>query len=1410
MSSLPPPSTAASASPTVADRPSRNVPQRSLDAMVWLLRAAMVGLIALWSVLLLVWLILHWGILPHIDQWRGAIEKRAGSALGIELSIGEIKVRSSSWVPSVELRQVVLFDPDRRPALVLPRVVAALSPKSLLAFDLRFQQLFVDGAQLEVRRDRQGRIFVAGFDIAHRSPDDSEDGAALRWLLKQPEFVIRGGSLRWTDELRDAPPLVLGDVLLVLRNGLRRHALQLDATPPAEWGERFSLRGRFRQPLLQQDGLKDWTGTAYADLPRADVRQLQRYLDLPFDISEGDGALRAWVDLKEGVATAATVDLALRTVEMRLGAKLQPLQLERIEGRLLASRQGEHNRVEVRQLGFRTGDGLEWPRGDIRVDWKRGADGSPDGGELRAERIDLDAMSQVAAALPIGEPVRRLLAETRPQGQLSKLELSFTGAPDAPSTYRLSGNLDGLALAAKPAAEADHIGRPGLSNANLSFQATEQGGEAQLRINDGAMSFPGVFAEPTVPFGELSAGLSWRIEAARRSKAAPKISVLVKDARFANADASGSLSGNWSTGPGEGSGRNGRFPGRLEVDGRLAAGSAAARVARYLPLGIDAEVRTYVENAVRSGTLGATTFRMKGSIWDFPYGDPGSRGGEFRIAGKVDNLNFAFLPSAPATATEPAWQSPWPAMTQLSGELIFDRTSMEIRDAQARIGNVRLNRLQARIASFSDAPTLLIDGRAKGPAAEMLKFVNATPVGEWLDHSLAQATIGGEGDLGLALTIPLGDGAKTTVKGSLTLAGNDVRLRPDTLPLANARGRVDFSERGFQVVGASARLLGGEASFEGGSQPDGSLRFSGGGTASAEGLRRASELGPVATLARNLSGQTSYRAQLGFVGGYPELNISSNLVGLASDLPMPLRKAAEAPLPLRYQVNLAGDPAAGGPVRDTLRLELGTLLQAQYQREYPREPNPGGAGPRVLRGGLGINERAPTPASGVGASISVGVVDADAWQAVAARFGEPGDGSSSSSMAGGYAPQTIALRARQLLVSERQFNGLVAGLSLDNGNWRANLEAEQLSGYVEYRPARSGAAGASAAGRVYARLSRLSLPKQEAEHVEDLLEQQPASVPALDIVVEDFELRGKRLGRVEIAATNRQDGGESGRVREWRLTRLNVLTPEARLTASGSWGSGSANPDAPRRSEIDFRLELADSGGFLERLEIGRAIRGGKGEMAGRIGWRGSPLSLDYKTLRGQFKVAIEAGQFLKAEPGAARLLSVLNLQALPRRLALDFRDVFQRGFAFDSIAGDVGITQGVARTNNLVMRGTQAAVLMEGVADIEKETQDIRVIVVPEINVGTASLAYAAINPAVGLGAFLAQLVLRKPLIQASTREFHVSGSWDDPKVERVDRRFDAPLPDLEPAPLPSATASAPAPASLPAARAPAEAPPR
>jgi uncharacterized protein YhdP len=225
-----------------------------------------------------------------------------------------------------------------------------------------------------------------------------------------------------------------------------------------------------------------------------------------------------------------------------------------------------------------------------------------------------------------------------------------------------------------------------------------------------------------------------------------------------------------------------------------------------------------------------------------------------------------------------------------------------------------------------------------------------------------------------------------------------------------------------------------------------------------------------------------------------------------------------------------------------------------------------------------------------------------------------------------------------------------------------------------------------------------------------------------------------------------------------------------------------------RRTAMKFRLDIADAGELLTRLGMKGIVRRGRGSMEGNVAWMGSPLALDYPSLSGGFNVNVEAGQFMKADPGLAKLLGVLSLQSLPRRLALDFRDVFSEGFAFDFVRGDLTIDSGIASTNNLQMKGVNAAVLMEGKADIARETQDLKVVVVPEINAGTASLLATAINPALGLGTFLAQMFLREPLMKAATQEFHVDGTWADPRVTRVGKPANAPSQAAEAGPAPTA----------------------
>jgi uncharacterized protein YhdP len=239
--------------------------------------------------------------------------------------------------------------------------------------------------------------------------------------------------------------------------------------------------------------------------------------------------------------------------------------------------------------------------------------------------------------------------------------------------------------------------------------------------------------------------------------------------------------------------------------------------------------------------------------------------------------------------------------------------------------------------------------------------------------------------------------------------------------------------------------------------------------------------------------------------------------------------------------------------------------------------------------------------------------------------------------------------------------------------------------------------------------------------------------------------------------------------REWRISKLSIANPDGALKATGKW----TLRDGENLSGLDYTLDVADAGRLLERFGFVHVLRGGRGSMKGTLAWNGLPFSLDLPSLSGQVQLDLAAGQFLKVDPGAAKLLGVLSLQSLPRRLTLDFRDVFSEGFAFDGIVASAGISHGIMTTDSFKMRSVSAAVLLDGSVDIVKETQKLTVVVLPEINMGAASVAYGLlVNPVIGLGTFLAQLVLRDPLTEAFTMEYQIAGSWKDPEIAKVNRR--------------------------------------
>jgi uncharacterized protein (TIGR02099 family) len=1334
-------------------------PTRLLRASAALAKWALRLLALAWLALGIFWGLLHFLIVPRIDNFRPWLEQQATKAVGATVRIGSIAAASNGLIPSIEFHNIALLDSQGREALRIPVLAASLSPRSALG--LGFEQLYVDGLQLDVRRQLDGQIRVAGFSM---DPKDGQNVLDADWVFSQSELAIRHATIHWTDEVRRTPTVVLDDVDWVLRNRRGRHAMRFAANPPAGWGSRFSISALMSQPLLTRHPgqWKQWEGQLFADFAAIDLAQLHNLADVGAQLSQGSGALRAWADVAQGALTRATLDLALANVRVILGAEQEPLALDTVAGRLGVGAIVGGYEYSTEGLQFATSDGLRWPGGNVRVAWVPATPQIPAHGEFSGDHLDLAALSRIALRLPLGPAVHDAVNQRMPEGLIEQIQSSWQLPPDQPLQFSAKGRVAGLHLAAVTGKAEPSIGVHG---ANVDFNLTQGGGKLGVQIREGTIDAPGIFEEPTIPIDELGADVQLTLDGAG-------VTVNVPNLRFANADANGLASLRWTSAD--------RPLGQLDLQGTMARASLS-RVSRYLPLKVDKEVRDYLRDALVQGRASNVKFKFAGKPDDFPYQD--AKTGDFRVSASVEDGMLAFVP-ARLTA---ALSKPWPVLTRLSAEVVLDHALLQVTSARGSIAgssSIQLSKGEASLSHLYHDAQLAIAAQASGPLADSLALLNATPLASMTGNVLSDASATGNADIKFRFGFPLAAMDRATLQGALVLGGNDLQLSPDSPRFSRSRGTIAFNESGFTVAGGQARALGGEVRIEGGMdfsapgalaarQKPQVLRFQ--GNVSSDGLRQARELGFIAHLAQFINGSTAYSGTLGMRAGALELQLSSALTGMSLNLPAPLSKPPETALAMRLETNAvrtatSGIQAQSKQRQDQIRLELGNLASVVYMRDLTQ------AEPRVVRGSIGVgltgDESAPLPSEGVVANVNVGEVDIDAWSAVISSLSGSGlEAVSPAQMS--YLPTSLAVRATQLTYGGRKLRHLVAGGVREGKVWRANLDADEVSGYVEYRQPTG-----PAAGRLYARLARLVVGPSTAQDVETLLDEQPVSIPALDIVADDFELRGKKLGKLDIEAINLGAGSGRDAAREWRLNHFNVSNPDATFTANGNWANSvGANRSLRerRRTALNFKLDVADGGELLSRFGMGGVVRKGRGKIEGQVGWAGSPITPDYPSMGGSFNVNVETGQFLKADPGIAKLLGVLSLQSLPRRLALDFRDVFSEGFAFDFLRGDVVIDQGIARTSNLQMKGVNAAVLMEGQADIAKETQTINVLVVPEINAGSASLIASAINPLVGLSTFLAQVILRRPLIDAATQEFVIDGTWIDPRVTKVERKAPA-----------------------------------
>jgi uncharacterized protein YhdP len=268
----------------------------------------------------------------------------------------------------------------------------------------------------------------------------------------------------------------------------------------------------------------------------------------------------------------------------------------------------------------------------------------------------------------------------------------------------------------------------------------------------------------------------------------------------------------------------------------------------------------------------------------------------------------------------------------------------------------------------------------------------------------------------------------------------------------------------------------------------------------------------------------------------------------------------------------------------------------------------------------------------------------------------------------------------------------------------------------------------------------------------------PESWPPLEIHCKEFVYNGFEYGELTLSGKRHERGV--------RFEQIGLKSELLQVLANGSWlGTASG-----QQSDFNFKLTTPDLGRLLKALDYSAAIDGGSTSATLHAQWNGSPDRFDINRVEGELSLAIVDGRLLDIEPSGGRVFGLLSVQALPRRLALDFSDIYKKGLGFDRIEGSFSITEGNAYTNDLFVEGPSSKIDMSGRIGLMARDYDQDIYVTPNISSSLPVVGGLAGGPAVGLGLLLAERLFKGKLDRLSRIHYEMKGPWDNPEMTRLD----------------------------------------
>jgi uncharacterized protein (TIGR02099 family) len=678
----------------------------------------------------------------------------------------------------------------------------------------------------------------------------------------------------------------------------------------------------------------------------------------------------------------------------------------------------------------------------------------------------------------------------------------------------------------------------------------------------------------------------------------------------------------------------------------------------------------------------------------------------------------------------------WPNVEGLGLNLLFEGTRMELNANAGHVLGNQIIKSKAIIPKLdADDPILSVVSELKGPVVEGINFVNKSPVTTVTQGFTDDLKTSGSAKLDLGLKIPLNNADATLIKGAYLITNGS--MESQALPaLSQMNGLLEFTESSLSAKNIKASVFGAPLVFNLNSGKDKVIRVTAKGKLNDEVIKQTLGKG-----ANYISGSTDWVGDILIQKPLVTIAIRADLLGVTSRLPAPLNKTANEHLSLRIDKKQDVNT-------DTFIVNVGSKLGAKVVRTVDNEKL------QLDRASLNFNSsnanNDQNKSKGLQVTGSLDYLDADAWRSVISDLVD------TTKQDTALAIQRVDLKINTLDIFDRRINQLKITNKTNKDGLQVTVQSREISGDLQWQNQNN--------GKLIARLSNLTIPDTAPNRIKysvptNIKDSNAKEVvkpsqayPALDVTADTFEFDKKKIGGLELIAFPQNDN--------WSIQKLKLINPESTISADGIWSKWVRNPN----TRLNVNWDIKDLGKTLNRFGYVDTIKGGEGLLTGQLNWAGSPHEFDTLALNGNLKFEIHKGQILKVQPGVGRLLGLLSLQSLPRRLSLDFRDLFSNGFAFDKINANVKIDRGVMHSDNFTMTGPAADVAIKGETNLQKETQQLYVKVMPHIS-DSLSLAALAGGPLVGAVAFLAQKILKDPLNKIASTEYEIIGTWDNPQ---------------------------------------------